>query len=165
MKKNLTIDAAVEELDSVLAVVDEMLEEADCLPKTQIQLDIAVEEIFVNIAHYAYEGKQGSAEIELQTGDAKELLTGWVTDKAHIYAHKGDPTEIVNSLTGPVFVIRFKDSGLAFDPLSKPDPDITLPAEEREVGGLGIYMVKKSMDAVKYERTDDCNIFTLVKSI
>ncbi len=165
MEKNLTIEAELDKLDSVLAVVDEVLEAADCFPKTQIQLDIAVEEIFVNIAHYAYEGKQGNAEIEIQTGDAKEVLTGWVTEGAHFYAHKGDPTEIVNSLTGSVFVIRFKDSGLAFDPLSKPDPDITLPAEEREVGGLGIYMVKKSMDAVKYERKDDKNIFTLVKSI
>ena len=165
MKKNLTIEAELDKLDSVLAVVDEMLEAADCFPKVQIQLDIAVEEIFVNIAHYAYEGKQGVAEIEIRIGDAAELLTDWVSEGAHLYAHEGETTDVVNSLTGPVFMMSFQDSGFAFDPLDKPDPDVTLPAEEREIGGLGIFMVKKSMDAVKYERKDDKNIFTMIKGI
>ena len=54
---------------------------------------------------------------------------------------------------------------MPYDPLAKPDPDVTLPAEERQIGGLGIYMVKKSMDDMKYERKDDQNILTLYKLI
>ena len=60
-------------------------------------------------------------------------------------------------------IITFIDSGMPYDPLARPDPDVTLPAEEREIGGLGIYMVKKSMDNISYEYKDGKNILTIKK--
>ena len=132
----LTLDAVADNLDKVLAFVDERLEALDCPPKVQMQIDVAVEEIFVNIASYAYAPKTGQATIQFQTDAA--------TDAAEI---------------------TFVDRGAPYDPLAKPDPDVTLSAEERQIGGLGIYMVKKSMDDMRYEYRDDRNILTLVKHI
>lgn len=134
--KELEIEALTENLPQVLAFVDEQLEAADCPMKIQMQIDIAVEEIFVNIAHYAYAPKVGSAIVRV------EMLP--------------DP---------PSADITFIDSGIPYDPLAKADPDITLSAEERQIGGLGIFMVKKSMDDVKYEYLDGHNILTLKKGL
>ena len=130
--KELEIEALTENLPQVLAFVDEQLEAADCPMKIQIQLDIAVEEIFVNIAHYAYAPETGKAMVRIET--------------------LADP---------PSVDITFIDNGVPYDPLAKADPDITLSAEERQIGGLGIFMVKKSMDDVKYEYLDGHNILTL----
>ena len=132
----MKIEAKVENLDEVLAFVDERLEEAGCPMKVQTQLDIAVEEIFVNIASYAYAPNSGNADIGVE-----------ITE---------DP---------PMVAIRFVDSGIPYNPLAKEDPDITLPAEERPIGGLGIYMVKKSMDDVQYEYTNGQNVFTIKKKL
>ena len=132
--KEYTIDAKVANLDHVLALVDEELEAAGCPMKTQMQLDIAVEEIFVNIASYAYKDREGTARITITTED--------------------DPSKAV---------ISFADTGEPFDPLAKPDPDITLSAEERQIGGLGIFMVKKSMDDVTYKYENGENILTISK--
>ena len=134
--KELELDAKVENLDRVLAFVDEELESAGCSMKTQMQIDVAVEEIFVNIANYAYSPNVGKAVIRIKTlSDPKR-------------------TEIT-----------FLDRGIPYDPLAKPDPDVTLSADERQIGGLGIYMVKKSMDDVKYEYLDGQNVLTIVKEI
>ena len=111
----LKIEAKVENLDEVLAFIDERLEEAGCPMKIQTQLDIAVEEIYVNIASYAYVPGSGNAEIGIEISREPEAA-----------------------------IIRFTDSGIPYNPLAKEDPDITLPAEERPIGGLGIYMVKKA---------------------
>ncbi len=134
--KELEIEALSENLPQVLAFVDEQLEAADCPMKIQIQIDIAVEEIFVNIAHYAYAPETGKAMVRIET--------------------LGDP---------PSVDITFIDNGVPYDPLAKADPDITLSAEERQIGGLGIFMVKKSMDDVKYEYLDGHNILTLKKGL
>ncbi len=133
---SLTLDAVVENLDEVLAMVDEQLEALDCPMKTKLQIDIAVEELFVNIAHYAYAPETGSATVKVDAA--------------------GSP---------PVVEVTFIDRGVPYDPLAKEDPDVTLPAEERPIGGLGIYMVKKSMDAVEYEYKDGQNILTLKKKL
>ncbi len=132
----LCVPAQTEELKKVLAFVDSRLEAADCPVKTQLQIDVAVGEIFVNIAHYAYADGDGTAEI---------------TDRV-----EGDPAEAV---------IEFRDAGVPYDPLSRPDPDVTLSAEDRRIGGLGIYMVKKSMDAVRYRYEDGRNVLTIRKRI
>lgn len=132
----LTIQARVENLQQVLDFVNEHLERADCPLKSQVQLDIAVEEIFVNIAHYAYQNTVGDASIFLEV--EKEPVT-------------------VN--------ITFMDSGIPYDPLARQDPDVTLSAEERDIGGLGIYMVKKSMDDVSYEYKDGKNVLKIQKRI
>jgi len=67
--------------------------------------------------------------------------------------------------SGDKILISLRDAGIPFDPLAKPDPDITLPAEAREIGGLGIFLCKQMMDSVRYEYTDGCNVFTMVKKI
>ncbi len=134
--KELEIEARTENLPQVLAFVDEQLEAADCPMKIQMQIDIAVEEIFVNIAHYAYNPEVGTAMVRV------EIL--------------GDP---------PSVDITFIDGGVPYDPLAKADPDVTLSAEERQIGGLGIFMVKKSMDDVKYTYLDGHNILTLKKGL
>ena len=130
----LTIDAKIENLDEVIDFVDGFLEEMDCPMKTMTQIDVAVEEIFVNIAHYAYGACEGDAHISITDEDG-------------------------------VAEITFKDNGTPYDPLSRPDPDTTLSAEERQIGGLGIYIVKKTMDSVSYEYRDGFNVFTIRKTI
>ena len=134
--KELEIEALTENLPQVLAFVDEQLETADCPMKIQMQIDIAVEEIFVNIAHYAYALEVGNAIIRIETFT--------------------DPPEVD---------ITFIDSGIPYDPLAKSDPDLKIPIKERKKGGLGIFMVKKSMDDVTYEYKDGRNILTIKKAI
>ena len=134
--KELVIDALTDNLPQVLAFVDEQLEAVDCPMKIQMQIDIAVEEIFVNIAHYAYNPDIGTATVRVEV--------------------MGEP---------PAVDITFIDNGIPYDPLAKADPDVTLSAEERQIGGLGIFMVKKSMDDVKYEYLDGHNILTLKKGL
>ena len=102
--------------------------------KVMMQIEIAVEEIYVNIVHYAYNPEIGKATIRCE-----------VTD---------NPMQVI---------IQFMDSGVPFDPLAKEDADITLSAEEREIGGLGIFMVKKSMDEVSYEYKEGKNVLTIRK--
>jgi len=135
--KELVIGADTENLEEVLAFVDAELEANDCPMKIQIQLDIAVEEMFVNIAHYAYQGAAGEAVIRM------EII-------------KEEKTTVE---------ITFIDRGIPYNPLEKEDPDITLSADERQVGGLGIYMVKQSMSHVDYHYSDGQNIFTMSKEL
>ncbi len=134
--KELELEATLENLDEVLAFVDKQLEEFGCPMKTQMQVDIAVEEIFVNIAHYAYAPEGGPAIIRTEV--------------------KQDPLAIE---------LTFIDHGVPYDPLAKEDPDITLSAQERQIGGLGIFMVKKSMDDMRYEYKDGHNILTITKHL
>lgn len=134
--KELTIDATVENIAQVTAFVDEQLEELNCPMKAQMQIDVAIDELFGNIAHYAYHPDVGPATVRVE-----------VTQ---------DPLAVI---------ITFIDNGIQYDPLAKEDPDITLSAEEREIGGLGIYMVKKSMDEIAYEYKDGQNIVTIKKNL
>ena len=134
--KNLTIEAKVENLNEVLAFVDGQLEEIDCSMKAQMQIDVAVEEIFVNIASYAYTPGVGSATV--------------------IFELTQDPA---------VVTVTFIDRGVPYDPLEKEDPDVTLSAEERGIGGLGIFMAKKAVDDMQYVYRDGQNILTISKSI
>ncbi len=129
-------DAKVSELESVIDFVNDALIGAGCEKKLMPTMDIAVEEIFVNIALYAYE--------ELPDADRYAEISVDI-DKA-----------------GEVRIV-FEDEGVEYNPLIKEDPDITLNAHDREIGGLGIYMVKKSMDNVEYERVDGKNILKIVK--
>lgn len=122
-------------LNEVLAFTEGELEKRDCNMKTQMMISVMIEEIFVNIASYAYPEGNGTATICLDF-DADDKVT-----------------------------ITFIDSGIEFNPLAKEDPDITLSAEERDIGGLGIYMVKKTMEDVKYERKGNENILSFKKGI
>ena len=132
--KELVIEASTDKLVEVIAFVDTQLENFECSMKTQMQIDIAVEEIFVNIAHYAYNPAVGKATIRIEVTDGIVSLT-------------------------------FIDNGIPYDPLAKEDPDITLSAEERQIGGLGIFMVKKSMDDMRYEYKEGHNILTITKHL
>lgn len=133
--KKITLPAKVENVDAVTDFVNEALERFDCPMKASMQITIAVEEIFVNIAHYAYTPGEGEATIEAEVSE--------------------NPRQAI---------IRFRDSGIPYNPLEKEDPDVTLSAEERDIGGLGIYMVKKSMDSLEYEYAGGQNILTIRKS-
>lgn len=130
--KELICPARREELAYVIEFVEKQMEAADFKMGEAMQVSLAVEEIFVNIASYAYEGGEGEAVIRVHT------------DK---------PEKQIN--------IRFEDSGKPYNPLERKDPDITLSAEERGIGGLGIYMVKKSMDDIYYEYKDGKNCLTI----
>ncbi len=133
--KQIKVKADTAELDNVLSFADTILEELGCSVKAQMQIDIAIEEIFVNIAHYAYPEAEGEAVISVEPGENGSSVT-----------------------------ITFEDEGIQYDPLKNEDPDITLSAEDRPIGGLGIFMVKKSMDEVSYEYKDGKNRLTIKKS-
>ncbi len=124
--------ASEEALSDALAFVEETLEAVGCPMKAMMQVSVCVEEMFVNVARYAYDGEGGEVTL---TVDGE----------------------------GGVVSIELADDGVPFDPLAKEDPDITLSADDRAVGGLGIFMVKKSMNEVCYRRENGRNIFTMKK--
>ena len=134
--KELTVAATVENIETVTDFVNEQLEALDCPMKAQMQIDIAIDELFGNIAHYAYNPEIGKATVRVEVIE--------------------DPLAVT---------ITFIDNGVPYDPLAKADPDTTLSAEEREIGGLGIYMVKKSMDDITYEYRDGQNILAIKKNL
>ena len=131
-----TIPAKTEFLNDLLGYVDEILDSFECPMKVQTAICVALEEVFVNVAHYAYGG--GDGDVELCVGFDAESRT---------------------------MTFRMEDKGVPFDPLKKPDPDITLSAEEREIGGLGIFITKKTMDSVTYAYERGKNILTMTKKI
>ena len=132
--KVLKVPASDDRLYEVQDFVNAELEENDCPTTTQLLIEISLEELFVNISHYAYPEGNGWAEI-------------------HVGVENG------------VMELTLIDGGIPFDPLAKPDPDVTLMAEDRQIGGLGIYMVKQKMDAMEYQRKDDKNILTIRKKL
>lgn len=132
--KELTLAATLENIEAVTEFVNEQLERLDCPRKAQMQIDITVDEIFSNIARYAYAPGRGDATVRVETAE--------------------DP---------PAVIITFVDAGVPYDPLTQKDPDIGLSAEERQIGGLGIYMVKKSMDAMEYAFENGCNKLSVKK--
>ena len=134
--EKIVVSAAVDRLEEVQNFVEALLEDADCPMREQLQINIAVEEIFVNIASYAYPDGGGEAEVSVEIAP--------------------DPRRAV---------ICFRDGGIPFDPLQKEDADTSPEALERRIGGLGILMVKKSMDAVSYERRDGKNVLTIEKNL
>ena len=133
-KKELTIEALLDNLETVQSFVEQVLEEADCPIKTLMQISVAVEEIFVNIAQYAYVPGNGMATVAVELSDEKDAV-----------------------------ILRFTDQGIPYDPLAREDPDITAPAADRQIGGLGIYMTKQLMDEIEYEYSSGKNILTMKK--
>ena len=133
---NRIFKAKTEALSDVLGFVDLMLEKHECPMKLQTAICVAIEEVFVNVARYAY--KDGLGEVEFGIGFDPESRT---------------------------VIFRMTDEGVPFDPLQKPDPDITLSADEREIGGLGIFITHKTMDSVEYVYENGKNILTMIKKI
>lgn len=134
--KELVIAAERRNLPTVQAFIDEQLERAGCPMLTQTAIDVAAEEIFVNIASYAY--SPGTGDVAIRVTVHEEPLS----------------VEIV-----------FADHGRQYNPLAKPDPDTTLSLRQRKKGGLGIYVVKQSMDRVNYEYRDGQNMLTIEKHL
>ena len=131
---SLSVAATTDRLDEVTGYVNSRLDAAGCPPKAKMQIDLAVEEIFVNIANYAYSPGSGDATVTVAFEDSPRAA-----------------------------VITFSDSGKRFDPLSMKDPDVTLPASERGIGGLGVFLTKKVTDSVTYEYKDGRNVLTMKK--
>lgn len=130
--KEITLDAVVENIPVVTEFVDRELEKAGCPLRAKTQIDIAIDEMFGNIAHYAYETGIGKATVRLELEDGMATLV-------------------------------FLDQGVPYNPLENEEPDVTLSAEERRIGGLGIFMVKKTMDEIMYDYHDGWNMLTLRK--
>lgn len=133
--KSITVEAVIQNVETVTEFVNAVLEENDCPVKVQMQIDVAIDEIFGNIAYYAYGNSCGNVTIQI---------------------------EIEKDLPG--IVLTFIDQGMPYNPLENKEPDITLDIEEREIGGLGIFLVKKTMDALSYEYVDGQNVLTLKKA-
>jgi anti-sigma regulatory factor (Ser/Thr protein kinase) len=134
--KELHIPATIENIAPVTAFVNEQLEALDCSAQAQLQIELAIDELFSNIAHYAYAPEVGSATVQVEV--VQEPLS---------------------------VIITFIDQGVPFDPLASDDPDTTLPIDQRPIGGLGIFLVKKSMDQISYEYRNGQNILTIKKKI
>jgi sigma-B regulation protein RsbU (phosphoserine phosphatase) len=131
-----TFPAKTDALSEILGFVEETLESCECSMKNQTAICVAIEEVFVNVASYAYGEGSGDVTLDIGFDEASRDVT-----------------------------FRLIDQGIPFDPLQKPDPDITLSIEERQVGGLGIFIVKKTMDTVRYAYEDGKNILTMIKKI
>ena len=131
-----TFPAKTESLSDVIGFTEETLEGFDCPMKTQMAICVAIEEVFVNVARYAYPESSGDMTLSIAFDEDNGLITFRMTDK-----------------------------GVPFDPLAKPDPDITLSAEDREIGGLGIFIAKKTMDSLSYSYENGENVLTMMKKI
>jgi len=129
--KKLEIKASLENLNKVLEFINTELDKGGCPQDIREKIEVAVEEIFVNIADYAYSPDSGNAVISIS-----------VTDK---------------------IVISFEDTGKAYNPLDKQEPDLDKPLLERDIGGLGVFLVKKLMDNVEYSRVDNKNVLVMTK--
>ena len=131
-----TFPAKTEALSESLGFAEEMMDEAACPMKIQTAVCVAIEEVFVNIVHYAYEDGEGDVTLGIGVDEENRVIT-----------------------------FKMTDQGVPFDPLKKPDPDITASAEEREIGGLGIFIAKKTMDSMSYLYENGENILTMTKKI
>ncbi len=132
----LTIQATVANIEAVTEFVNGELAAYDCPVRALSQVDVAIDELFGNIAHYAYDPETGPATVRVEVED--------------------DPLEVI---------ITFIDNGKPYDPLAAEDPDVTLPAEKRTPGGLGVFLVKNIMDDVRYEYREGQNILRIRKTM
>ena len=131
-----TFPAQVESIAGITEMVDRALVDTACPAKARMQIDVAVDEIVSNIARYAYKTGTGDVTVRVSFDEGRRTVR-----------------------------LDFCDGGVPYDPLTAPDPDVTLNAGERGVGGLGVYLVKRIMDDVRYEYMDGHNILTLKKGL
>lgn len=134
--KELTVPATSGRLAKVLHFIDKELSQCACSDPVRMKIAVAVEEIYINIVNYAYHPDVGDATVRCAVCE--------------------NPLRII---------IDFLDGGKPYNPLGRKDPDISLSAQDRSIGGLGVYVVKKMMDDVEYEYKDGKNIFTIVKHL
>ena len=134
MIRKIEVPAIVSELDAVQTFTKKILQEARFSEKSIKQVAVAVEEVFVNIAHYAYTPGTGEAAVQIEINKKPEQA-----------------------------VITFTDRGKPFNPMAKAEPDVSLPAKDRGVGGLGIFMARRLMDDMSYEYKEGRNVLRMVK--
>ena len=134
--KEITLKAVIESIPQATSFVDEQLEAIECPMKAQMQLDVAIDELFCKIASYAYGAGEGKATVRFDYDPAARRV-----------------------------ILSFIDEGVPFNPLESDEPDVSLSAEERAIGGLGIFLVKKTMDSIKYRYENGQNILTIEKQI
>ena len=134
--KQLIVSARDSELGTILRFIEDELSAHDCPLKARMQLTLAAEEVFVNIARYAFSGEDGEVALSVSISSNPPLAT-----------------------------LAFSDGGVPYNPLERPDPDVSLSAAEREIGGLGIYMVKRNVDEVRYRHENGRNVLTLIKTL
>ena len=132
----ITLHATIENVEKVTDFINAELDKLGCSSKAKAEIDVAIDELFSNIANYAYNPEIGKATVKFEVQDNPQAV-----------------------------VITFMDNGKPFDPLLKQDPNIALAAEDRDIGGLGIFMVKKTMDSVEYEYKDNHNILKIKKHL
>lgn len=132
--RQLSVEAAVQNIEPVTQFVNAELRAHRCSEKSRLQLDVAIDEIFGNIAQYAYAGEKGNVTVQIDIKDGVAMIT-------------------------------FLDEGVCFNPLLAEEPDVSLDAGARTIGGLGIFLVKKTMDSFEYERRAGQNVLTLTKRI
>ena len=129
--------AEVSELPNVIKFVEGELEKFDFETKLIMQFNLVVEELFVNIASYAYkENENGKCKISIEYDQSKQQVQ-----------------------------LSFEDSGIKFNPLEKENPDTNIPAQDMKIGGLGILLVKSTMDNIDYKYEDNKNILILSKNV
>ena len=132
--KEITVKAITENLDRVTDFVNALLEEHGCSMRNIMRIDVVIDEIFANVVGYAYGPATGDFTLR--------------------FSVKSDPKRVE---------LSFIDSGKPFNPLLREDPDTKLDAAHRGIGGLGIFVVKKTMDEVSYRYIDGHNELTVVK--
>ena len=135
MGKKLVIKNDISEISKLATFVEELNEELNLTPELNFNLNLVLEEAVSNVILYAY-GKEVQKEITLLANMSNNNL---------------------------IFVLT--DSGKEFDPTKVPDADVTLSAEEREIGGLGIFLIRQIMDMVEYQRIDGKNVLTMQKQL
>ena len=134
--KEITLKAVTGNIPQVIAFVEEQLETVACPLRAQMQIDVAVDELFSNISRYAYAPETGEATVRFTYDEMEKAV-----------------------------LITFIDSGVPFNPLERSAPDTHVPLERRSIGGLGIHLVRKTMDGMEYEYKDGKNILTIRKLI
>ena len=134
--KEITLKAVTGNIPQVIAFVEEQLETVACPLRAQMPIDVAVDELFSNISRYAYAPETGEATVRFAYDDMEKAV-----------------------------LITFIDSGVPFNPLERSAPDTHIPLERRSIGGLGIHLVRKTMDGMEYEYRDGKNILTIRKLI
>lgn len=131
--EDITVEATIDNMKSVLDLAENLLTEASCPLPVVTRFLLSIEEIYVNVANYAYEDSVGNCRVQYTLSDSSMAIDVW-------------------------------DSGIPFNPLEREDPDITLKAEDRKIGGLGIFMTKTMMDEITYEYKDGQNHIWMKKS-
>ena len=144
-----TFPAKASELDNVLAMLEGECEKLGLSMATQMQLSVALEELFVNVADYGYGVTEGTGDSIIPISQTDDRNTCTVT-----VGQDGD-----------YIFVKLEDNGVPFDPFAKADPDVTASAMDRDIGGLGIFLVKKTMDECSYAREGDKNIVLIKKKI